>query len=137
MLDGKEISETTKRFLLNWKANRDARKRQLLQRQKRAQELEKATCSEPEMTSIYFQTVPPSLPPLNAAFAGSYPRRISSGTTLESGTSGTRSQHTRLIIKLGYNKGTFSQVRKIYYPMDKAVQTLNNLPLNCCLELFY
>ncbi|XP_046850156.1 protein phosphatase 1 regulatory subunit 42-like [Xenia sp. Carnegie-2017] len=95
MLDGKEISETTKRFLLNWKASRDARKRQLLQRQKRSQELEKATCSEPEMTSIYFQTVPPSLPQLNTAFAGSYPRRISSGTTLESCTSGTRSQHTR------------------------------------------
>lgn len=28
MLDGKEINETAKRFLLNWKASRDARRRQ-------------------------------------------------------------------------------------------------------------
>lgn len=28
MLDGKEINDTAKRFLLNWKANKDARRRQ-------------------------------------------------------------------------------------------------------------
>ena len=43
MLDGKEINETAKRFLMNWKASRDARRRQ--QKQQRHLYLEGAGSS--------------------------------------------------------------------------------------------
>ena len=90
MLDGKEISETAKKFLLNWKANREARKRQMLEKERRHKDLEKASKSEPDMSNIYFQSVPPLLPQLTTGFSGSYPRRISSGTTFTSNISGSR-----------------------------------------------
>ena len=88
MLDGKEISATAKKFLLNWKANREARKRQMLEKERR--DLERTSKSEPDMSTIYFQAVPPTLPQLSTGFPGSYPRRISSGTTFTSNISGSR-----------------------------------------------
>jgi CRISPR/Cas system-associated endonuclease Cas1 len=90
MLDGKEISATAKKFLLNWKANREARKRQMLEKERREKELEKTSKSEPDMSTIYFQAVPPLLPQLTTGFSGSYPRRISTGTTFTSNISGSR-----------------------------------------------
>ena len=90
MLDGKEISETAKKFLLNWKANREARKRQMFEKERRDKDLEKASKSEPDMNNVYFQAVPPLLPQLTTSFSGSYPRRISSGTTFTSNISGSR-----------------------------------------------
>ena len=95
MLDGKEISATAKKFLLNWKANREARKRQMLVKERR--DLEKTSKSEPDMSAIYFQAVPPTLPHLATGFPVSYPRRISSGTTFTSNIAGSRiPQDTRL-----------------------------------------
>lgn len=97
MLDGKEISATAKKFLLNWKANREARKRQLLEKERRKEDLDRVSKSEPDMSTIYFQAVPPVLPQLATGFSGSYPRRISSGTTFTSNISGSRiPQNTRL-----------------------------------------
>ncbi|XP_028406263.1 protein phosphatase 1 regulatory subunit 42-like [Dendronephthya gigantea] len=97
MLDGKEISSTAKKFLLNWKANREARKRQILEKEKREKDLQRASQSEPDMSTIYFQAVPPILPQLPTGFSGSYPRRISSGTTFTSSISASRvPQNTRL-----------------------------------------
>ena len=96
MLDGKEISETAKKFLLNWKANREARKRQILEKEQRAKDAQRVSQSEPDMSTIYFQSVPSVLPQLTTGFAGSYPRRISSGTTFTSNISESRiPQNTR------------------------------------------
>ena len=96
MLDGKEISSTAKKFLLNWKATREARKRQILEKEKREKDLQRASQSEPDMNTIYFQAVPSVLPQLSTALSGSFPRRISSGTTLTSDISESRvPQNTR------------------------------------------
>lgn len=60
MLDGKEINETAKRFLLNWKASRDARRRQ----RKQLHFLEGGTSSDFISSSSNALSSIPSLPPI-------------------------------------------------------------------------
>lgn len=61
MLDGKEINETAKRFLMNWKASRDARRRQ----RRRFHMLEGGTSNFISGSSNALSSVP-SLPPIQA-----------------------------------------------------------------------
>ena len=60
MLDGKEINETAKRFLMNWKASRDARRRQ----KKQLHFLEGGTSSNIISGSSNALSSVPSLPPI-------------------------------------------------------------------------
>ena len=60
MLDGKEINETAKRFLMNWKASRDARRRQ----RKQLHFLEGGTSSDFISSSSNALSSIPSLPPV-------------------------------------------------------------------------
>ena len=60
MLDGKEINETAKRFLMNWKASRDARRRQ----RRQLNFLEGGTSTNFISGSSNALTSIPSLPPL-------------------------------------------------------------------------
>lgn len=60
MLDGKEINETAKRFLMNWKASRDARRRQ----RKQLHFLEGGTSSNFISGSSNALSSIPSLPPI-------------------------------------------------------------------------
>ena len=60
MLDGKEINETAKRFLMNWKASRDARRRQ----RRQLNFLEGGTSANFISGSSNALTSIPSLPPL-------------------------------------------------------------------------
>ena len=60
MLDGKEINETAKRFLMNWKASRDARRRQ----RKQIHYLEGGTSSNYISGSSNILSSIPSLPPI-------------------------------------------------------------------------
>lgn len=64
MLDGKEINETAKRFLINWKASRDARRRQ----RKQLHFLEGGTSSTVNFISGSSNVLSsiPSLPPIQA-----------------------------------------------------------------------
>lgn len=59
MLDGKEINETAKRFLMNWKASRDARRRQ----RKQLHFLEGGTSNFISSSSNALSSIP-SLPPI-------------------------------------------------------------------------
>lgn len=63
MLDGKEISETAKKFLLNWKANREARKRHLIQKEKQQQQQQKIITADSDLNAVYFQALPPPVLP--------------------------------------------------------------------------
>ena len=60
MLDGKEINETAKRFLMNWKASKDARRRQRKQRYflEGGTSSDLISCSSNALSSV------PSLPPI-------------------------------------------------------------------------
>ena len=60
MLDGKEINETAKRFLMNWKANRDARRQQ----RKQLHFLEGGTASDFISSSSNALSSIPLLPPI-------------------------------------------------------------------------
>lgn len=64
MLDGKEINETAKRFLINWRASRDARRRQ----RKQLHFLEGGTSSNVNFISGSSNALSsiPSLPPIQA-----------------------------------------------------------------------
>ena len=62
MLDGKEINETAKRFLMNWKASRDARRRQ----RKQLHFLEGGSSSNFISGSSNALSSIPSLPPIQA-----------------------------------------------------------------------
>lgn len=61
MLDAKEINETAKRFLMNWKASRDARRRQ----RKQLHFLEGGTSSDFISSSSNTLSSIPSLPPIH------------------------------------------------------------------------
>lgn len=62
MLDGKEINETAKKFLINWKANKDARRKQKKQLQ----------LEQPSINSL--STVP-TLPALPGSTHSTLPER--------------------------------------------------------------
>lgn len=68
MLDGKEINETAKRFLMNWKASRDARRRQ----RKQMHFLEGGTSSDFIAGSSNALSSIPSLPPIQGPSDGGY-----------------------------------------------------------------
>lgn len=69
MLDGKEINETAKRFLMNWKASRDARRRQ----RKQMHFLEGGTSSDFISGSSNALSSIPSLPPIQGPPDGMNP----------------------------------------------------------------
>ena len=60
MLDGREINATAKQFLMNWKASRDARRRQ----RKQLHFLEGGTSSDFASSSSNALSSIPSLPPI-------------------------------------------------------------------------
>lgn len=68
MLDGKEINDTAKRFLMNWKASRDARRRQ----RKQLHFLEGGTSSNFISGSSNALSSIPSLPPIQGMPDGGY-----------------------------------------------------------------
>ena len=68
MLDGKEINETAKRFLMNWKASRDARRRQ----RKQLHFLEGGISSDFVSSSSNALSSIPSLPPIQGPPDGGY-----------------------------------------------------------------
>ena len=83
MLDGKEISATAKKFLINWKANREARKRQLVEKEKQREQQAIKPESTDTNSTIYFQAIPPMLPQLHGVLTTSASTRalaLSAGT---------------------------------------------------------